>query len=67
MAYQKRRKSTMASFKCKDMGMHCEFEVKDASQGELKQIVSLHLEKTHNQKVPLPPDVMEKLRKAIKK
>jgi predicted small metal-binding protein len=57
----------MASFKCKDMGMDCGFEVKDTSQGELQQIVSLHLEKTHNQKVPLPPDVMEKLRKAIKK
>jgi predicted small metal-binding protein len=57
----------MASFKCKDMGMDCGFEVKDRSQGELQQIVTVHLEKTHNQKVPLPPDVMEKLRKAIKK
>jgi predicted small metal-binding protein len=57
----------MASFKCKDMGMDCEFEVKDKDQGELMQIVILHKEKTHNQKVPLPPDVMEKVRKAIKK
>ena len=57
----------MASFKCKDMGIHCEFEVKDTNQGELMEIITLHNEKTHNQKVPLPPDVMEKIRKAIKK
>jgi len=49
------------------MGMNCSFEVKDQNQGELMQIVTLHNEKTHNQKVPLPPDVMEKVRKAIKK
>ena len=57
----------MASFKCKDMGIHCEFEVKDTNQGELMEIITLHNEKTHNQKVPLPPEVMEKIRKAIKK
>ena len=57
----------MASFKCKDMGMRCSFEVKDGKQGELMEIVTLHNEKTHNQKVPLPPEMMEKIRKAIKK
>jgi predicted small metal-binding protein len=57
----------MASFKCKDIGMQCSFEVKDRNQGELMEIVTLHAEKTHNQKVPLPPDMMEKIRKAIKK
>ena len=57
----------MASFKCKDMGMNCSFEVKDRDQGELMEIVALHNEKTHNNKVPLPPELMEKIRKAIKK
>jgi predicted small metal-binding protein len=57
----------MASFKCKDMGTDCIFEVKGKDQGELMEIVTVHLEKTHNQKSPLPPDVMEKIRKAIKK
>jgi predicted small metal-binding protein len=57
----------MASFKCKDMGTDCDFEVKYRDQGELMQIVTVHLEKSHNQKAPLPPDVMEKIRKAIKK
>ena len=57
----------MASFKCKDMGMKCNFEVKDENQEELMQIVALHSEKTHNMKQPLPPDMMAKLRIAIKK
>jgi predicted small metal-binding protein len=65
-AFQKRRKSTMASFKC-NMGQKCSFEVKDENQDELMQIVTLHAEKTHNMKTPLPPDTMEKMRKAIRK
>jgi predicted small metal-binding protein len=57
----------MASFKCKDMGMKCDFEVKDENQDELIHIVTHHLEKTHNMKVSLPPDQLEKVRQAIKK
>jgi predicted small metal-binding protein len=57
----------MAQFKCKDMDMKCDFEVKDDNQDELMQIVALHTEKTHNMKQPLPSDMMAKLRIAIKK
>jgi predicted small metal-binding protein len=57
----------MASFKCKDMGMKCKFEVKDENQDELIQIVALHSEKTHNMKQPLPADMMARMRIAIKK
>jgi predicted small metal-binding protein len=68
MAFQKRRKSTMASFKCKDMGIgKCDFKVKDGNQAELVRIITLHAETTHNMKTPLPPDMMEKVNKAIKK
>jgi predicted small metal-binding protein len=49
------------------MGQKCSFEVKDENQGELMQIVILHAEKTHNMKTPLPPEMMEKVRKQIKK
>ena len=56
----------MASFKC-NMGMNCDFEVKDKDRDELVQIIALHAEKTHNMKRPLPPDIMEKVNKAIKK
>jgi predicted small metal-binding protein len=60
------RRSTMASFKC-NMGMDCDFEAKDEDQEELMQIITLHAEKTHNMKRPLPADIIEKLNRAIKK
>jgi predicted small metal-binding protein len=56
----------MPSIKCRDIGMKCGFEVKDEDEGELMQIVALHAEKTHNLKT-IPPDVMEKVKKAIKR
>lgn len=56
----------MPSFKCKDLGMKCVFEVKDENQDELMKIVALHAEKTHDMK-EIPPDMMEKVKKAIKK
>jgi predicted small metal-binding protein len=55
----------MPSIKCKDAGFNCGFEVKDEDRDELMQILSLHAEKTHNLK-PIPPDVIEKVQKAIK-
>jgi predicted small metal-binding protein len=64
--FQKRRRSTMASFKC-NMGMNCDFEVKDKDEKELVQIIALHAGKTHNMKRPLPADVMEKVNRTIKK
>jgi predicted small metal-binding protein len=56
----------MASFKCKDMGMKCGFEVKDANQDEMMEIIALHAKKSHNM-TQLPPDMVEKVKKAIKK
>jgi predicted small metal-binding protein len=56
----------MPKLKCKDVGMKCGFEVKTENQDELMQIVALHAEKSHNMKT-IPPDVMEKVKKAIKK
>lgn len=57
----------MASFKCKDMGMKCGFEIKDENQDEMMQMITLHAEKSHNMKAPFPPDMTEKLKKVIKK
>ena len=56
----------MASFKCKDLGMKCGFEVKDENQDELMKIIAVHAETTHNMK-EFPPDMVEKIKKAIKK
>jgi len=56
----------MASFKCKDMGMKCGFEVKDENEDEMKEVIALHAKKTHNIN-EMPPDMMEKVKKAIKR
>ena len=56
----------MPSIKCKDIGIQCGFEVKDENKDELMQILALHAEKTHKMKT-IPPDVMQKIQKAIKK
>ena len=55
----------MASIKCKDIGFTCGFEVKDEDKDEMMQILALHAEKTHNMKT-IPPDLMEKIQKAVK-
>ncbi|MBI2831766.1 MAG: DUF1059 domain-containing protein [Chloroflexi bacterium] len=56
----------MSSFKCKDMGMKCKFEVKTENQDELMPMIALHAEKSHSMK-DIPPDMMEKVKKVIKK
>ena len=56
----------MPSFKCKDAGMKCKFEVKTEKQDELMPIIAVHAEKSHNMK-DVSPDMMEKIKKAIKK
>ena len=55
----------MPSFKCKDMGVKCEFEVKDENQEEMMSIIALHAEKSHNMK-EIPPETMEEIKKAVK-
>jgi predicted small metal-binding protein len=49
------------------MGMKCDFEVKDEDEQELMQVIGLHAGKTHNMKMPLPADIMEKINREIKK
>lgn len=56
----------MPSFKCKDIGMKDKFEVKTENMDELMSIISLHAEKSHNMK-EASPEMMEKIKKAIKK
>ena len=56
----------MPSIKCKDIGMTCGFEIKDEDQGELMSLVTQHAEKTHKMK-EIPPETMEKIKKAIKR
>jgi len=53
-------------FKCKDTGMKCNFEVKEAtSRDELTEIAQVHARRVHNL-TTLSPDMQNKLSKAIK-
>jgi predicted small metal-binding protein len=56
----------MPSIKCADIGMDCTFAVNDDNREKMLQVLLLHAEKTHNMKV-IPPDIMHKIQKAIKK
>ncbi|MBI4295099.1 MAG: DUF1059 domain-containing protein [Chloroflexi bacterium] len=56
----------MPAFKCQDMGMKCDFEVKDGSQDELMKMIALHAADSHNMK-EIPSDMMEQVKKVIKK
>ncbi len=56
----------MPSFKCKDVGMKCGFEVKTENADEIMPLIALHAEKSHNMK-EIPADKLENIKKAIKK
>jgi len=56
----------MPSFKCKDTGMSCSFETTAKTEDELMKKIGEHAGKAHNMKT-IPPDVMAKVKKAIKK
>ncbi|MFC1864798.1 DUF1059 domain-containing protein [Chloroflexota bacterium] len=56
----------MPSFKCKDIGMSCEFEAAAKTEDELMKKIAEHAGKAHDMKI-IPPDVVSKVKKAIKK
>jgi predicted small metal-binding protein len=56
----------MPSFKCKDIGMQCPFEAKANTKEELMKKITEHATKVHKMPTPFPPDMMEKVKKAIK-
>jgi predicted small metal-binding protein len=55
----------MPSFKCKDIGMDCTFEAKAGNEAEIMKKIGEHASKVHGMKT-IPPDVMAKVKKAIK-
>jgi predicted small metal-binding protein len=56
----------MASFKCADLGMACAFEVKGAKNAdEVMGIAAVHAKSAHGISSP-PPDLVAKIKQAIK-
>jgi predicted small metal-binding protein len=56
----------MPSFKCKDIGMDCPFETTAPTEAELMKNIAAHAMSAHKM-VTIPPDVMAKVKAAIKK
>ena len=56
----------MPSFKCKNIGMKCDFEATARTENELINKIQEHTSKVHNLK-SMTPDMFSKIRKAIKK
>ncbi len=53
-------------FKCKDMGMKCDFEVKGVgSRDEVVEVAQVHSRRAHNI-TSMTPDLEQKLNAAIK-
>lgn len=57
----------MVSFKCQDAGMDCPFETKAKTESELMNEIKKHYGEVHGQKEKIIPDLMGKIKKAIKK
>ena len=57
--------TAMASFRCKDMGLECEFEIRDENKDELMWVVAVHADETHDMN-RAPPEMMDKIKKAVK-
>lgn len=56
----------MPSFKCRDTGMNCPFETSAPTEEELMAKIAKHADEVHGMKT-IPPEMMEKVKKAIKK
>ncbi len=56
----------MPTFACKDIGMACPFKAEAATEPELMKKIAEHAKSAHGMD-QVPPDVMAKIKKAIKK
>jgi len=52
------------TFKCRDIGMDCDFEMSAANDEELMQKVAAHASSVHN--LEMSPELSQKIRSAIK-
>lgn len=55
----------MLSFKCKDLGMSCDFQTTASKEGDLMKKITDHAAKSHNMK-NIDADMLKKVKAAIK-
>ncbi len=56
----------MPSFKCKDVGVNCNFETTAANETELMKNITQHA-MTEHKMMSIAPDTMAKIKSAIQK
>jgi len=56
----------MPSFKCKDIGMDCDFEATAETEDELMKKIAEHAAEKHGMQT-IPPDMLDKVKAVIKK
>ena len=56
----------MESFKCMDIGINCPFETEARTEDKLMKKIERHARKVHAMN-NISPDMMDKIKKAIKK
>ena len=56
----------MPSFKCADVGMDCGFEATADTEEELMKKITDHAREAHQMET-IPPDMVEKVKQAIKR
>jgi len=56
----------MPSFKCRNIGKQCRFEVDADTEDQVLEAALEHLEKVHNV-APVPAETIVRVKKAIKK
>jgi predicted small metal-binding protein len=56
----------MPSFKCRDIGMDCDFETTAATETELMKNIATHALTAHKM-ISIPPDILAKIKAAIGK
>jgi predicted small metal-binding protein len=56
----------MPSFKCRNIGKKCRFEVDADTEDQVMQEAIEHMEKVHDMET-IPPETIEHIKKAIKK
>jgi predicted small metal-binding protein len=53
------------SFKCRNIGKQCRFEIDADTEDQVMQAALEHLEKVHNMET-IPPETIVRIKKAIK-
>ena len=56
---------TMPSFKCRNLGKKCRFEVDADTEDQVMQAALAHMEQVHGMET-IPPETIEDIKKSIK-